>query len=539
MRSLLIPFCLLIVSIFGIGCQSSSKVSNSVSQPTVKINIGDEPQTLDPRKARDLQGQTLVRMLFEGLTRVGPSEKAELALADRVEVSADLKKWTFHLKESFWSNGDPVTAFDFVYAWKKILTPDFPSSTSFHLYPIKNAKDAKSGKCSLDEVGVLGLDAQTLVIELESPTPYLLELAALPAFFPVHEKSDRANLSWAQNAETFVSNGPFALAAWKHQDHLSLVKNPRYWDASTVQIAVLELQMLRSETELKLFEKEQLDWAGSPLSFMPLDAIKGLRGQGQLQTKEMLGTYFIRVNTQHSPLNHPRLRKALALAINRQAIIDEILQGSQLPATGLVPPVFGLRRAPYFKDFDLENAKSLFSQTLDSFDSSMPEISLMYLSNESRHVLAQALQDQWYRAFGIRVKLEAYEGKIYFDKVARQDYDLALGSWIADFPDPLNFLEIFKYKAGGSNNTLWENERYVELLERSSQVSDPQERQQLLAASEEILMEEMPILPIYYSSMLYLQQPHLQGVVLTAMGQLDFKWASLRDDDQAVAKGEK
>ncbi len=539
MRRFCVYFFLMILTLKMVGCQHSSQ--RGPSSPSITLNIGNEPQTLDPRKARDLQCQTVSRMLFEGLSRCSPEEKAELALAESVEISSDLKTFTFHLKEALWSNGDPVTASDFAYAWKKVLSPDFPSDTAFHLYVIKNAKGAKEGKVSVEEIGVAVLDSRTLVVSLESPTPYFLELTAMPAYFPVHERTDRENPAWAQNAATYVGNGPFLLKEWKHQDSLSLIKNPLYWDAPKVQILSLELQMVESQTELKMFEKDAIDWAGSPLSFLPTDAIKGLQKASALHAKEMLGTYFIRANTQRKTMDQSLMRKAFALAIDRGAIIDHILQGGQMPATGLVPPSLGLQKGPYFQDADLEKARALFSEALAQrgiAKEELPEISLMYMAQESRRLVAQALQDQWFRAFGIRVKLEAIEGKVYFDRVSKQDYDLAMGSWIADFPDPINFLEVFKYRKGGSNNTLWENPRYIELLEESARTADPEERLQLLAQSEEILMNEMPILPIYFCSMLYVSQPRLQGVVLSSMGQLDFRWASIDGGNNMLAQGE-
>lgn len=539
MRRFCIYFFLMILSVKMVGCQSSSQQGSF--SPSITLNIGDEPQTLDPRKARDLQCQTVSRMLFEGLCRVSPEEKAELALAESVEISSDLKTFTFHLKEAFWSNGDPVLASDFAYAWKKVLAPDFLSDTAFHLYGIKNAKAAKEGKISVDDIGIVVLDSKTLVVSLESPTPYFLELTAMPAYFPVHERTDRENPAWAQNAATYVGNGPFTLKEWKHQDHLSLEKNPLYWDAPRVQIPSLELQMVESQTELKMFEKEAIDWAGSPLSFLPTDAISGLKKASALHTKQMLGTYFIRANTQRKTVDQVLLRKAFALAINRKAIIEHILQGGQTPATGLVPPSLGLQKGAYFQDADLETARALFSEALAErgiTKEDLPEISLMFVAQESRRQIAQALQDQWFQAFGIRVKLEAFEAKVYFDRVSKQDYDLAMGSWIADFPDPINFLEVFKYRKGGSNNTLWENPRYVGLLEESAHTADPQKRLELLAQSEEILMNEMPILPLYFCSMLYVNQPRLQGVVLSSMGQLDFKWAFIDEGNNMLAQGE-
>lgn len=529
-RFIILVSCLILL-VLGLGCQSFSKKNKkNLIFPDLRINIQEEPQTLDPRKARSLSSQTLVRMLFEGLTRMNKEEKAELALASNVIVSSDLKTYTFCLKDSVWSNGDSLTAFDFSYAWKKMLSPDFPSDVSFHLYVIKNAKAAKEGKISLDEIGVKVLDEKTLEVELENSTPYFLDLVSFPAFFPVNQKIEEKNPFWAQNSSTYVGNGPFQLIEWKHQDHLTLVKNSQYWDAQKVNISSLQLQMLQEEAELKCFEKNELDWAGSPLSTLPVDAINALRKENKLNTKELLGTYFFRVNTEASPFNHPSMRRAFAIAMNRRDIVDHVTQGNQIPATGLVPLSLGLQKTQYFQDADLIESRRLFDEAIADLKltkDSLPRISLLYRTAERNHLIAQAVQQQWFEAFGVRVKLESVEGKVYFDRVSKQDFQLSAGSWIADFSDPINFLEVFKYRKGGSNNTFWENPRYISLLDQSAQVADANERKELLAQSEQILIEEMPIIPVFYYTMLYVNQPHLKDVVLSSIGQIDFKWAQI------------
>jgi oligopeptide transport system substrate-binding protein len=377
------------------------------------------------------------------------------------------------------------------------------------------------------------LDDKTLEIELENPTPYFLSLVASPTFFPVNQKVDEKSSSWCQNPSTYVSNGPFQLAEWKHQDHLTLGKNNQYWDASNVKLTKLELQMLNDMTELNCFEKNELDWAGSPLSALPLDALHFLRQKNQLRSKEVLGTKFIRVNTETTPFKHPSMRKAFALAVNRRAIVDHITQGNQVPATGLVPISLGLQKQPYFYDADIITARRLFEEALAAqhlIKESLPEIFLMFCKSERNHLIAQAIQHQWLEAFGIRVTLQSVESKVYFDRVSKQDFQLSFGDWIADFADPINFLEVFKYKKGGSNNTFWENLRYVELLDSSAKIADPQQRLDLLAESEQILIDEMPMIPIFYYTMLYVNQPQVKDVVLSSMGQIDFKWAYIEEE---------
>lgn len=532
-----------ILFVIGTGCQPRPQKSNKDTQ-VLRINIGGEPQVLDPRKARSLEDQTLIRTLFEGLTRVNKEEKAELALASDVTISSDLKTYTFHLRDSIWSNGDPVLASDFVSAWKKILSPDFVSDTAFYLYVIKNAKVAKEGKLPVDQIGLKVFDDKTFAVELENPTPYFLDLVALPAFFPVNQNADEKNPSWHQHPSIYVSNGPFQLIEWKHQDHLVLAKNNKYWDAPTVKIEKLELQMLKEEAELKCFEKNELDWAGSPLSTLSVDALDFLRKENKLCTKELLGTFFIRVNTQAPPFNHPSIRKAFALAMNRRDIVDHVTRGNQIPATGLVPISLKLQEQPYFQDGDLVEARRLFEEGIAAQQltkENLPEISLLYGSSERSHHIAQAIQQQWFEAFGIRISLQSVEGKVYFDRISKQDFQLSFGDWIADFADPINFLEVFKYKKGSSNNTLWENSHYAKLLERSIQIANPKQRLELLAESEQILIDEMPIIPIFYYTMLYINPPYVKDVVLSSMGQIDFKWAYTISEkaDKLIAQEEK
>ncbi len=526
-------FLLVIVAVGFASCQPAPQKSSKQMQGQIlRINLGEEPQTLDPRKARDLRDQTVMRLLFEGLTRINRAEKPELALAKDVETSADLKTYTFHLRPSKWSNGEAVTADDFAYAWKKILDPQFPADYAFQLYVLKNAKAAKQGLVSLDEVGIQVVDPLTLKLDLEQPTPYLMELLASPFFFPVNKKLDEANPNWMQKVSTFVSNGPFVLSEWKHQDLLKVKKNDVYWDKNAVALNEINFFMVREETEFKMFEKQEIDWAGSPLSILPVDALEELKKSDLLHVKPILGTSFLRTNVERAPFNHAWIRWAFALAIDRKAIVEHVLRGNQIPATGIVPNSLNLQKEPYFQDADAKMARALFEATLNHLGwkkEKLPEITLTYVQLERNHLVAQALQQQWFEAFGIRVRLEAIEKKVYLDRLAKQDYQLSTGSWLADFNDPINFLETFKYKKASTNNTLWENPSYVQLLDRSGVLADVEERRQTLSQGEQILIDEMPVIPIFHFTLLYVKKPTLKDVVLTSMGNIDFKWAHFEE----------
>lgn len=530
-------FWLLLVCSFLIsGCQKN--LEKEAKQPiekqaVLRFNIKDDPATLDPRKARDIVSVTLMKMFFEGLTRINAQEEAELALAEKVEISDDLKTYTFHLKPSMWSNGDPLTASDFIYAWKTILDPKFASDNAYQLYVIKNAKEIKAGKLSPDVLGASAVDALTLKIELDQPTPYFMQLLSFPVFFPISQKIDELGHEWTLDINQYVSNGPFIPSQWKHKDEIVAEKNLKYWDASEVKLTQIHMAMVSEETEMKLFEQKQLDWAGSPLSTVSLDAIPTLKQKNILQIKPILGTYFLRANTQKSPFDHMLIRKAFALAINRKDIVEHITQGNQLPAKSLVPPSLNLENTHAIKDGATEDSRLLFQRALREAQMALehlPKITLTYPASERNHRIAQALQQQWFSTFHIPINLEALESKVYYDRLSKQDYMLAVGSWLADYIDPMSFLEVFKYKSSSTNNTEWENDRYMHLLEESAKIVDSSLRIKILGQSEKILMESMPIIPIFHYTMLYLKNDALKSVVFTSLGSIDFKWAYLDND---------
>ena len=350
-----------------------------------------------------------------------------------------------------------------------------------------------------------------------------MELTTLPIYFPVSPKIDQTD------SKTIVGNGPFILKEWRHNDLLRVVKNPSYWDASHVKLKEIHLVMVAEETELKMFEKGELDWAGSPLSVLPVGSLAQLKKIGNLQVKPFLATYFFRTNVESEPFEHPLMRKAFAEAIKRSEIVQHVTQGGQLPATGLLPPALMAQENPYFSDGDVEQAKLDFEQALQGMGlnrEQLPPIALMYVSGERNHLIAQAVQEQWRQALGIKVELQAVERKVFFDRISKKNFQLAAGNWTADFKDGMNFLEVFKFKAGGSNNTAWENPHYRELLDRALEVKDVAERQKLFRECEEILAQEMPIIPLFHYTLLYLSN-HINDVVLSSLGGIDFKWAQV------------
>lgn len=513
---------------------SCCQKTDSASSRTLKINIGKDPLTLDPRKARDLTTITLMRMLFEGLTRASPTGNLELALAEKVDVEQNWTRFTFHLRKSFWSNGDPVTSSDFAASWKTILDPSFPTDIAYQLYVIKNGRAAKSGKIDLDDVGILTPDPQTLIVELEQPTPYFLELVSMTSFFPIPSHRISQNNEWAKNPKDLICNGPFLLTSWKQGDEIQIIKNRKYWEEEKTEIEGIDLFMVSGDTEMRMFEEGKIDWAGAPLSSLPTDALPNLKATNKLQIDALAGTYFFRVNTsdqikeKKNPLRNPSFRKALALALDRDSIVTHILQGGQESAKSLVPPQMGLSESGYFADHQTELARTLLAKALEELDLNVLEpIVLSYRNSERNTSIVQAIQKQWENGLGIEVQLEAMDPQIFFRRISQKEFQLAASDWVADFNDPINFLEVFKYKDGSTSNTNWESPKYVDLLNQSSLCKDLSERKKLLKEAEEILMDQMPIIPVFHYVLNYLQREGLENVVLSPIGQIDFRWTHL------------
>ena len=520
------------------GCGSANEASNGNSGQTapaentgpkvLKMNLQSEPPTADPGIAEDTTSGAIVRATFDGLTRSVDGKPKE-SMAEKIEVSSDLLTYTFTIREAKWSNGDPVTAKDFEFAWKRALDPKTASNYAYQLYYIKNGEKFNKGEAKRDDVGVKALDDKTLEVKLENPTPFFLELTAFYTYYPVNQKVVEANPKWATEAATHVGNGPFKMETWEHKNKLTLVKSDTYWDKDNVKLDKIDFSMVEdANTELSMFENGEIDWAGHPLSALPTDAIPALKDSGKMVIQPIAGTYFYRFNTEQAPFNNVKIRKAFTYAINRQAIIDNVTQAEQQPAMGYVPPSMSVNTQPFFKDNDVEGAKKLLAEGMKELGiTTLPPITLSYNTSEGHKKVAEAIQDQWKKAFNIEVKLENKEWKVYLEDVHQGKYQVARAGWLGDFNDPVNFLEMFKEKDGGNNDTRWENPQYKELLNKSALEADPEKRKQLLAQAEAILMEEMPVAPIYYYTDSWVKDDKVKGVQVDGLGFIDFKWATV------------
>jgi oligopeptide transport system substrate-binding protein len=502
----------------------------------IAVNINTEPFSLNPGLANDATSGGVLLQTFEGLTRIDKDGKPQPAMAEEITPSEDLKTYTFKLRDAKWTNGDAVTAEDFVYAWKWALDPANESQYAYQLYYIKGAQAANTGEGSLDDVAVKAVDEKTLEVTLENPTPYFLELTAFYTYFPVNSKVAQENPDWAADAgESYVSNGPFKMSEWSHSDKIVLEKNENYWDAEAVKLERIEMFMINDpNTELSMFDNGELSWAGSPFGTLPTDVLPQLKDEGKLNVQPIAGTYWYKFNTEQKPLDNKNIRKALAYAIDRKAIVENITQGGQIPAMAAVPPsMMAENEKGYFADHDVEKAKEFLEAGLKemglSSASELPAINLSYNTSEAHQKIAQAIQDMWAKDLGVEVTLDNAEWKVYIDKLHSGDYQIGRMGWLGDYNDPINFLELFRDKKGGNNDTNWEHPEFKQLLIDSASEADPEKRKQMLKDAEEIFIDEMPVAPIYFYTNTWVQNEKLTDAVVSGLGDIQLKWAYIAE----------
>ncbi|MCH9617283.1 MAG: Oligopeptide-binding protein OppA [Chlamydiia bacterium] len=513
-------------------CSCNNTSPQDIKKQEAIINIEANPAKLDPRTAILTSDFNVIRTFSEGLFRVNKQGVVSPAIAESYKLSKDNKTYEITLKKTFWSNGDPVTAHDFTYAWRSLLAKDFASTNASFLFPIKNAKKIKEGLVPASELGAYADGDYKIIIELIDPIPFFIEFLSFPIYFPVHRYLDRQNPNWAEAPETYVCNGPFTFESWKHRDQITAKKNDFYWDKDNVKLQDITMLMLDENTAYNLFINKNLDHVGSPFSNLPIDSVKKHIEDGTIISRPFIGTFWIRTNINQGPLSNKHFRKALACSIDRKAIADHIFPGGITAAMAIVPPSMGLSKTPYFKDADNESALKHFKKALETTDLNKQDydgLTLTYINTAANTKIVEAVQDGWRNTLGVSILLEPLGYKVFFDRVGKKKYQLAYSGNFAEYNDPISLLELFKDSTTGANRTGWVHPEYVKAIEASFKENNPEARATLLKKAEEIIMEDMPVIPMHHTAMTYLQNPALKDLVITETGIIDLKWAYFED----------
>lgn len=502
----------------------------------LNLTLSSEPPSLDPGVTNDSTSVAILHNVFEGLTNNVDGE-VEPGVAESWEISEDGLVYTFHLRDNVvWSNGDPVTAHDFEYSWKRVLNPDTAAQNSTVLHIIQGAEAYNTGEGTADEVGIKAIDDYTLEVTLEHPAPYFIELPGYYTLLPVHQATVEASDAWATEAgDGYVSNGPYILSEWNHNSDLTLSRNDAYWDNANTTIDSAFIQIIESEaTQNAEYQAGNLSYLGAPFGSVSLDSVDLYRANGELQANPYSAIYWYKVNTTDEIMQNVNIRKALALAINRQELIDNILKSEQIPAMSLVPPVVkGFEeKHDYFQDADFEQARQYLAQGLEELGMSDPSeltINLSINDSEAHSAVAQFIQAGWATELGINTNIDSTEWQVYLDKVSNLDYQVARLGWIGAYNDATIFLNQYRAVDTGNNDTGWENPDFTRLMNESDQEQDDAQRIQLMKDAEAVMMKDMPVIPLYFYSNDFVTQAGYENLEPNAFGYIQLKHVTLAD----------
>jgi oligopeptide transport system substrate-binding protein len=477
---------------------------------------GAEPETLDPQKSTGVPEANIQYELFEGLTTYSPDGKVVPGVAEKWEVSDDGLTYTFHLRDSKWSNGDPVTAGDFVYSMQRLVDPATASDYAYIIDDIAGAYDIRNGtQKDLSKLGVVAVDDHTLKITLAHPTPYFLGLLRHSSVLPVNEKSIKAHPDDWTKPGNLVSNGAYMLTEWTPQASLTMVKNPNYYGADKVKIdKVVYYPTEDLSEEFKRYRAGELDVTYDT----PSDQMKYVEAnlKDQFQNSPYLGTYYYVINLTKEPLGKQRdLREALALAVDRETLVEKITQAGELPAYAWVPPgIHGwTMQSTDFKDMSkadrIAKAKELLTE--DGYGPSNPlKVDILYNTSENHKKIAVAIQSMW-KAIGVQATITNQEWKVYLGTRHDKQFQVARAAWIGDYEDPTTFLTLFLSDAGDQNDAGYNNPDYDKLVKDSAKETDPDKRMKMLEQAEDIFLKDLPIIPIYHYTTKHMVSPKLVG----------------------------
>lgn len=512
-----------------------SNVTQGNREGILHYGNGAEPQGLDPHVVTGVPENHLIRALFEGLAVKNPiTLEPEPGVAERWTFNDDRSVITFYLNPNAkWSNGEQVTADDFVWSWNRALHPETGNLYAYMLYPVKNAEAYAKGEVSeFSEVGVKALDETTLRVTLNAPTPYFIQLMDHYSTFAVHPETllkfgkmtDRFT-PWTR-VGNIVSNGAFVLEDWALNRHIKMIKNQEYWDKDNVSLNGVVFYPTENEvSEERMFRVEQLHRTEG----VPLDKVPVYREipESPYMQDPYLGTYYYLVNIDRPPVDDVRVRQALSMSLDREQLARTVMQEVVIPAYSITPPGTLGYQPPKLFDFDPEKARQLLAEAGYPNGEGWPGLDIIYNTNEAHRKIAVAVQQMWKKYLNVDITISNQEWKVYLNAVSQRDFQVARRGWIGDYVDPNNFLDLF-ITDGGNNNTGFANDYYDEMiLQLAPRAPTEEERFAIFHEAETLLMQQMPIIPIYTYATRHLVHPSVEGMYPNLMDSLNLKYVKL------------
>lgn len=544
MRKKLLALVLAAVLVISLAaCSSSQKPEDSTGsqggEKELKVQIGPNPETIDPALNSAVDGGNMILHAFECLLTVGQDGTLQPGSAETWETSEDGLKWTFHLRDGLkWSDGTDLTAEDFVYSWKRVCDPAVAAPyAETVLGMVKGYEEAAGG--NLDALAVSAPDASTLEVELSAPCPYFGSLAAFATLSPVQKATIEANGdAWATAPESYVSNGPFYMTDWEQGSHITFSKNPNYWNADAIKLDKLTFALIEdSNAAYSAYQTDELSF----IKDVPTEEIPSLQGNEEYHVDTLMGTYYLNLNCQKDMFKDPKVRKALSLAIDRKYVAETIMQGTYTAAPNFIGPGWIDPVGGEFMDnsnggkpyIDIENyeanlaeAKKLLAEAGYPDGKGFPKFT--YNTNDTGYhkAVAEYLQQVWGEQLGIQMEVKIVEWGSFTPLRRDGQYEAARNGWAADYSDPSNQLDIF-YSSNGNNDGKYNSEAYDKAMDESRSTMDPAVRSESLHKAEDVMMEDAACIPLAYYNDFWLQKTNVSGIWHSAYGYWYFMNADI------------
>jgi len=506
-----------------LGCRPADTVHFGTTTPRhppteLWINNGSEPEWLDPNKCSDGTGGEILWNTFAGLVQAHPATLEPVPdIATHWDVSPDGRTYTFHLRPSVWSDGTPLTAHDFVFSFRRLVDPTTASKYATNGYIFKGGAAVGRGAAAPESLGVRALDDSTLEVELEDPLPYVLSFLTFYSFMPIprhlFDELERRGIDqdlWTR-PEHLVCNGPYRMTEWTFRQRMVFEKNPRYWDAANVALERIRVAMVESATTaLNLYATGEFDWPGSTTS-LPAEFMDHLARFRDFRRHPYLAVYFYWINTKAKPLDDPLVRRALSLAIDREALVTYVTRAGQLPTADLVPDGLAGYRGLGLPIFDPAAGRRLLAEAGYATGSDVPPITLIYNTSEGHKQIAEAIQQMWKQHLGVTVELENQEWKVFLSSAELMNFQLCRMGWTGDYADPFTFLELLSGDCG-NNHSNWQSPAFDGLLREANREPDPTARLEKLRAAEALALAEQPLIPLFVYTRSQLVKPYVRGI---------------------------
>ena len=531
----LIAIALVLIMAFSVfGCTTSTEDFE------IAVNFASEPNTIDPALNSAVDGAVMINHIFEGLYKWvdDGSGNATLALGQAKEVTpnADKTVYTVKLRDDIkWSDGKDVVAADFVYAWQRLVDPNTAADYCYMADIILNANEIMAGEMDKSELGVKAIDEKTLEITLHTACPYFEEIMAFPALMPIRSDIiEQYGDQWTFSPETYIGNGQYKMAEWSHNEYIKLVPSETYYDVDKLGPKVIKFALMDDTNAIyAAYRSGSLNF----IQEVPVDEIPGLLSSSEIKVHPYLGTYYCCFNTSKAPFDDVRVREAFSLVIDRNYIVENVTKTGQKPATAFVPS--GISDAPGAKDDfravggdymdvsaekyqeNCERARQLLAEAGYPNGEGFPIVEYLYNTSDNHRLIGEALQNMWQTELGVTVNLVNQEWNTFLDTRKNGDYSIARNGWIADYNDPMSFLDMW-LTGGGNNDAQYSNPDYDALIMQAKSTSDLAERMSLMHQAEDILMgQDVVHAAIYFYTDKYMAQG-IKGMYFTPLGYYFF-----------------